>query len=65
MLDQLMKITPTEIALAIFAVAMLVQLAVFRAHVNSAAAKGKTVRFPGLMTSLARIPVRTEDKPKS
>lgn len=62
MLNQLTTFTATEAALAIFAAAMLVQLAIFRNHLNSVAAKNKDARFPGLMTALARIPVRTDNK---
>lgn len=62
MLDQLTTITATEAALAIFAIAMIVQVAILRAHVNAAQSKTAVARFPGLMTSLARIPVRTDEK---
>jgi len=62
MIEQLTTITPVEGMLGIFAAALLVQCAIMRAHVNHAASKSRVVQFPGLLTALSRIPVRSDAK---
>ena len=62
MLNELLTVTPTEAALAIFAAGMVVHMLIVRSQVKAATVKARKPQFPGLMNGLARIPVRRDDQ---